>query len=200
MSNDLNPYAAPNPDEPPASDPAIESDESLADERSGQIWRDGGVLVVPDGSELPMRCVKCNAPAERWKQQRFHWLSPELYYTLLLGPAIFIIVYMIARRSAAFRYGICHQHWLSRKRAARTGTTTAVSGLALTLASACLVGPIRGYLALPGLGAGVVCIIVGSVIAIFRARLLWPSSIDAEFAWMNGASDEFLDTLPELPG
>jgi len=184
---DLNPYAAPFASlvpEPATSD--------------GGVWRDADLLVVRKGSVLPARCVKCNEAAERWKKQTLYWHHPGLY-VLLLSPLIYLIVVLIVRQSIALPIGVCRRHLARRRRVIFVAWLLVFGGLGTMILTGSLVGAARRDFALPVLLSGIAMMIVGAFYGVLGARLLWPKRIDPYFAWINGASPEYLAELPEVP-
>jgi hypothetical protein len=199
----LNPYAAPVPSflpEPACSDSAeISSDNSEESPNDNGVWRDGNLLFVCKGSALPKRCVKCNEPAHRLRKHILHWHEPDFYFLLLLSPFVYLIVMQKVRQSASLSIGVCRRHLAQRSRIWSIALLLIVGGLAMIFLAACLRGPARQDFALPVLLFGVAMITVGVCYGIIWSRLLWAKRIDADFAWINGASPEFLASLPEVP-
>ncbi len=72
----------------------------------GEVWRDGKKLVLTKGAELPYRCIKTNAPADRLLKRTLYWY-PVWVYVLLISPLIFVIVALIARKSAKVAIPVC---------------------------------------------------------------------------------------------
>jgi hypothetical protein len=56
-----------NPFEPPK---AVQTFGEMAPTGEGDAWRNGPLLVLRRGGQLPDRCVKCNAPAEGGRFRR----------------------------------------------------------------------------------------------------------------------------------
>ena len=109
LDDDDNPYAAPKSHVGPAKQ-AIGG--------SGGIWRDGNLLMMRKGVELPDRCLKCDAPAEGYRFRRnLSWISPYWYLALfVIGPLIFVIIYYIVRLQGEVSAGLCDIHRARRLR------------------------------------------------------------------------------------
>ena len=112
-----------NPDAP--------SKASLGDGPSGgtgrvAAWRDGNVVVMLAGGEIPHRCVKCNEPAdEPTKERTLYWYNPWLYLLVLISILVFAIVALIVRKKAVVSAGLCADH----KRRRRTALIVAWIGV-----------------------------------------------------------------------
>ena len=76
MSSSENPYA------PPLTAPIVYDAEIVADTA---LWRQGNVLVMRKGSQLPARCVKSNQPTDRRLKRNLYWHHPAIYLTILFG-------------------------------------------------------------------------------------------------------------------
>jgi hypothetical protein len=79
--DDDNPYAAPKAD-------VLVKDRHL--DSSSDAWRDGKMLVVRKGAELPDRCLKCAAPARGYRFSRsLSWHKPVWALTFLISPILY---------------------------------------------------------------------------------------------------------------
>lgn len=100
-------------------------------ERPGLAWRDGQMLMVRKGAELPDRCLKCNASAEGYRFKRsLTWLSP--YWAILIlvcGPIPFAIIYLCLCARGKLTAGLCPVHRTSRRRAIAIGWLTVLLGV-----------------------------------------------------------------------
>ena len=75
--SDFNPYAPPQ---------AEIVDRNLILGEKGDLWRDGKLLLIRKGAELPDRCLKCNEPAEGYRLKRtLSWHPPGWYLLVLLN-------------------------------------------------------------------------------------------------------------------
>ncbi len=199
----LNPYAAPIPDstpEPTGGDAAAFLDDNGIEHPCDDgVWRDGNLLFVCKGSALPKRCVKCNEPAVRLRKHTLHWHDPGFYFLLLLSPFVYLIVMLRVRQSASLSVGVCQRHLARQSRIWSIALLLIVGGFATVCLAACLHGPARHNFGLLVLLSGVAMITGGVCYGAIWSRLLWAKRIDADFAWINGASAEFLAWLPEVP-
>ncbi len=173
----LPPFAAPPPR--PASDAV-------------NAQADGRQLVVPlDHAKLPLRCVKTNQPVTTadFRLQKFEWIPPVVFLSLLLTPIAFLILYYIFRQHVQLRTPLSVRGRRIVRRHQFIAGTLAVAGVALVVA-----GVSQGILPLLlfGLAAGTV--------AMFYALLKGPAlrlmKIQDGKAWFAGASPALLAALP----
>jgi hypothetical protein len=188
MLDEENPYA------PPKSQ-LLDMKPAIA--RSGGIWRDGNLLMVRKGVQLPDRCLKCNAPADGYRFHRnLSWISPFWYLGLLvIGPLIFVIIYYIVRNQGEVTAGLCPIHRARRRRWIWIAWITALLGLVVMLIPTTGVVP-QQYTAVPVL-AGIALVFAGLLIGAIGPPVLVPDRIDKHFVWLKRVSPTFLATLPD---
>jgi type II secretory pathway pseudopilin PulG len=76
----------------------------------------GNILVVPQNSIFPARCVKCgNTPIEPWVRITFSWHHPG-YYFLLVSPILYLIVALIVRKRIQLSIPLCKVHQSIRRK------------------------------------------------------------------------------------
>lgn len=156
--------------------------------------REGNKLVVPHGAQLPDRCVKCNAPAQGFRlRRRLTWLHPAYLLLLFTGVVFYAIASAMASKSAEIQIGVCPKHRRQRLRAIVGGWTLGLCGAVLMPLLA--ISLQAGWIALVGLGMA----LVGMVGGIVVARLVRPSRIDDNQAWLSGVDREYLNELPAGP-
>ena len=190
----LPPGSIPNPDDPPVIQYATPYQYAAPT----VAWQDGIRLVVPKDGPLPMRCVKCNGPAApefTWRKT-LYWHTPALYILIVFpGLLIYAIVALIVRKRSRVEAGLCELHGRKRRKRILIGWLIALAGAA-SIAGAFWAGSqqnnLAGILAL----AGIVLLLTSLVWALVAVRVLWPSQIDARYAWLNGACPEYLQSLP----
>jgi hypothetical protein len=169
-----NPYAA----------PAALLQVTATDE----CYRDGKNFIVPFGADVPERCVKCDAPAELEKERSYAWHHPGWYLTFFIGPLIYIIVALIARKRARLAVGLCEQHRQRRRNLVWAGWGALAIGILSIFLS---VNDVGG-----GLFALVACTgILLSLILYFCARLLYATKITEDAIHLGGCSEAFLNGL-----
>ena len=171
-----------NPYLPPQAD--------VHDIARSDCWRESGSTVyVARGSDLPSRCVKCNAPVvTRPKRKTYYWHASGWYLLILLNLIIYAIAAMIVRKKFQLSAGLCDLHrgrrrmWLAAGlvlcvllfAAAVVTTNDQTAGLAL----ACF--------------AGSVAALVGTVLA---TRVVYPVEITKRGGRFKGCGPEFLASL-----
>lgn len=191
---DLNPYDAPLHSLVPETTDDIDEGTASGD----GIWRDDDLLIVRIGSALPARCVKCNEPAARWKKQTLYWHHSNLYFLLPLGLVVYLIVMLMVRRRILLSVGVCQRHLDRRSRSMAIALLLTTSGSVAIILATCLMGSTHRSFSLPIFLSGVGLVIGGAVYGVLGSRLLRAKRIDPIFAWIKGASPEYLAELPEF--
>lgn len=181
--------------ENPYAPPMAELDNTPRLATAGDGWRDGSLLVVPKGAELPDRCLKCNAPAQGYRFVRtLSWLSP-VWIILLLSPLLYIIVYLILRKRGRVAAGLCQRHRKLRGRAIVIGWLTAFAGIASILASGAVPNQ---YAGIP-IVAGIVLLLAGIIGERIGSQVLVAKRINKEFIWLRNVSPDLLASYPAWP-
>jgi hypothetical protein len=170
-----------------------------ADSRpSHGVWRDGNLLVMTKGAQLPYVCVKTNQPAELWLRRKLYWHPFWIYLLILLSLWIYIIVALIIREKADIQVGLCQEQLARRRWAIAGGWLGSLFGLVLLIAGiansqanefAWLFG-ILGLLVFLG------AIITGVIVS----RIVAPTRITKRFVWLKGVNLSYLGALPAFPG
>ncbi len=173
--------SSPNPYAPPKS--------AVADGLPGHCTRQGKFVIVPAGSDLPPRCIHCNAPAVLpVKKKKVYWHSPWIFLLLLLNVLLYLIVGLITRRSFQVSPGLCETHAAARRR--RIGLWLGGGVLALG----------AGWLLLEyqqDLGSGLafalaLVLFIGAAVA---TRTVYPKEITKTHARLAGCKEPFLASL-----
>jgi len=191
MADDLNPYAPP---------PLVATaDSELLDvlQALGLAWRDGPLVVVTHESVLPPFCVKTGEPAAGMEWLQVRWYPAWAVFSFVLGPLAFVALLFIPARklelgipiSAAMLRTRMRRQWLAR------------------------VGLVINFLAIGGLVAATILkseslfsvsaatFPTSLVVSMLLHRpLLRVKRINARFAWLAGAGENFLAILPPWPG
>lgn len=94
----VNPYQAPA---------AI--DLPQAPSTTAMYFRDGNLLVVRDGAELPHRCVLTNeplGPGDWRKRKLFTWAPPWIYVLILVNLIVLLIVLACVQKKARVTFSM----------------------------------------------------------------------------------------------
>ncbi len=179
--SDFNPYAAPK-------------SEIVEQKREG-LWRDGPLLVIGKGTELPDRCLRCNEPAHGYRLKRtFSWHKPAWYLLVLFNLIIYIIVAMCVRWTAKVSAPFCPRHRSMRRRAIALGWLGSLAGIGLIVFGASY----PDYAIVIAVG---VCVFLGSLISgVVSSQMVVPKRIDKNFVWLKKVSPDFLAELPDWQG
>jgi hypothetical protein len=179
-----NPFAAPQS----ISVPIARLSESLESDR---LWHEGNVVALLHGSNLPMRCWKCNARADVQLRRRLAWHHPSWYLALFGGLLPYLIVALIAQKKAQFTLGLCAAHAQRRRR--RILTAWLLSGVGVALVILVASNNWSAYAAL----IGVFMLLAGLICGVTYASICGAKRIDGYAAWITGAGRPFLASLPE---
>lgn len=176
-----NPYAPPQ---------ARVAARPTALDEGTQVWREGELVVLTPSGELPPRCVKCNADAEHpIKERTVYWHSPWLYVLILVSVLIYLIVALIARKSARVSPGLCGEHRKQRNNVITGSLLAAALGIGL------IVVGISNSNGSVGLLGGFV--LLGAIIfGMAKGRLVYATRIDANRISLKGCGEAFLVSLP----
>lgn len=173
--NERNPYAPPQ---------AVVEERPQAD-----CAREGKWAVVATGSDLPPRCIVCNAPARLpVKKVRVSWHNPWIYVLLLVNILVYVIAAVIARKSADLHVGLCEQHTARRRLRV---------GICLGLAAACLAwGGIQGVTDPESdYGLPIALSLLPLLVSYFVGRRVYASRITQEYVRIGGCKEPFLASL-----
>lgn len=172
--------------------PYAEGIPGASHEDVGQgILRSGDTLAMNRfSSQLPDRCVVCNAPAGGYRVHKtFYWHPPEYYLTIFLGVLIYAIVAMVTRKEARVAYGLCPEHKKRRQLGIAIGWVGFVGGFA-------------GMIAVPAADLPMVLVLVALAILIaspivgaVMSNVIKPKRIDERTAFMKVGAP-FLASIP----
>ncbi|OAM26866.1 MULTISPECIES: hypothetical protein [Eikenella] len=192
MNRDFNPYQAPQ-------------SQDYRPQSSPECWREGKRVFLPNGADLPCRCIRCGAEAEPPRRaKKLFWYHPA--WNLLLVPLIFIawlialIIALCVRKTLQIHPALCPQHQRQMRRLF-WGVPALVLVL-LLLPMPILTGSISflsGILT-PDLiifwycGIIIFCLIFAIATSPLRPRMV---KMTEEYSILKGFGQGFLDTLPE---
>ena len=178
-------------DTPPAPPPLPVAPPTVRLQRQSTIFRDGARLVVEPGASLPDRCVKCNAPAEGFtKRFNLSWHHPAIYFTILAGVLIYVIVALIVRKTARINIPLCPRHRAKRRNIILIGLGVFLLGIVGFFTAAALD---NGWYVL----VGFVLFIGGIITMVVGSQTVTPALINERAAWLKGVCPDFLAELPE---
>jgi len=153
-----------------------------------QVFRVGNNIVVSKSASLPAVCVKCGDSQVAIVERSFVWLEPGYYLTVLLGPLIFYIVYLIVRKKVRLSVPLCEQHRRSVSRMKMATVILLVGAPALEVLLIKFASPEVG-------GMGIVVLLfalLGGLMTLRSQRTLTVVRIDDDQTTLKGACDIFL--------
>jgi hypothetical protein len=155
-------------------------------------WRDGGIVVLYQSSELPDACVKCGGPPVTRLKRTVTWFPPLAYLGLLGGVLPFAVIAIVLQKKATVRVPLCGLHLQQRKRSILIAWGLSLGGLALAIVGPMYVEP---ALTIP---LGILVFIIGVALGVIAANPLKPRKIDPPYAYLKGACELFLTQLPDV--
>ncbi len=181
--SDFNPYAPPQTE-------IVELDPHLSEE--GGLWRDGPLLVIRKGTELPDRCLRCNEPARGYRLKRtLSWHRPIWFVLAIFNLILYVIVALCVRWTAKVSAPFCPLHRSKRRRAIAIGWLGSLAGIGLLGIGAS--DPDYAVAILVGAFLFLGCLIFG----VIQSQLLVPKRIDKNFVWLKKVSPDFIEALPD---
>lgn len=174
----MNPYMAP---EAKFEEPRYES-----------CWREGNILVMKNGSDLPHRCVKCNDEAvSPLRNKSLIWHHPGWYVLILLNFIIYLIAALLVRKRAKIAFGLCGAH-VKRRR-----IVIAVSWTLFFAAAGSGFWTINSEGDHPAVLVVAILLLLSAIIsAMFGFRLPYAKRITTDEVHVGGCGEAFLASLP----
>lgn len=166
---------------------------------AGGFWRDGNTLVFSKGAHFPNRCVKSNVPTDRQLTRNLAWYPQWLWLLLILtGPLIFIIVALCLQKKARVEIGLSDEWFGKRTRATLLGWGSVVIGILVIIvgANSSAKDGTPTLIVILGIVIGV----VGAIIGLMTARIVFPKKITDTHVWLGGVGPEFLGEYPQWHG
>jgi len=164
---------------------------------AGGLWRDDDKLIVAHGATFPHRCVKCNEPSQPpHKVRKVYWHHPAIYILVFGYAILYIIVALIVRRSAQINPGLCEEHRQKRTLWIAIGWL----GSFAAAVAAIVVAHLLNFDAGLGPALAIALFFLVAVLAMIKARVLYPKRIDDNYARLLGADQRFLASLPQFRG
>lgn len=170
----------------PSENPFAPPKAVLVDHQTNHCRRDGKWVIVEAGSDLPPRCIICNAPAKGpIKRKKLYWHSPWLYLLILVNILIYIIAGLIARKTFQVSPGLCEVHAAQYR---RRMFLLVGSGLTAMFAGFMLIGR----------DAAVACFMLAIlllIISAFAGRKVYARKITSDYIRLGGCKEPFLASL-----
>ena len=190
MNQNFNPYQAP------------QSQEYLPQSTS-ECWREGKRVFLPDGADLPRRCIRCGEAAEpKQRPRKLYWYHPA--WNLLIIPILFVawpialIIALAVRKSLPIHPALCPQHqkqmsWLV------WGVPAIVRVLMLLPFTALFIPSLSNYFSSDFIAMWYSSIIAFSLIFAIATSPLRPRlvKVTEDYNILKNFGRGFLNTLPE---
>jgi hypothetical protein len=181
----FNPYAPPESDLwAPRADPRDAGDG---------LWRAGNLLVMSKTSWLPDRCIRCNGEPFVRLDRTIRWHRPVIYLALLIHALLYLLIALLAVKTARVRVPLCAEH--NRARWIRIAIGCVILVLAFVSFSAGLNDPELAYL----ISLTPILFLTGLLVLLIGRHPIPPRKIDQHHVWLKKVSPEILAELPEAP-
>jgi hypothetical protein len=165
-----------------------------------EIWRDGKLLVMRKGAELPYRCIKTNAPADVWLKRELSWAPWWVLALLLMSLPIGLIAYLLAGKRARIRVGLCERRRAARVRAIWIAWLLALLGIGLMICGGVFADQQPNLPLVYLFPAGFLSLLVGLLMGATLPHVVRAAKITDDYVWLKGAHPDYLAALPEFLG
>lgn len=170
--SELNPYA-----------PPVVASTAVAGASQAGWQLNGNTLVVSKGATLPSRCLFDGSPVSVSPTTKtLTWVPPWLAVLVLLSPIIYVIAFVIAKKSGSLSYYIGEE---GKKRRSSGIVMMVLSVVALVFLIAVGVAADAPILALLGLLVFLILLIAGAL----RAKVFTIEKIDEHYVYIKLRDD-----------
>jgi hypothetical protein len=164
-------------------------------QHQGGVWNYGGVLVMHKQAQLPPQCIKCCAPAEgKPLKRKITWHPSWVYILILPGILIYAIVALAIQEKATVYVGLCEKHRARRRMHLWIAWGIFFASIACFFMAANAPRNAEGFWAM----AGVFGILIALIYAVINSRLIMPTKIDAQYAWLKGFCPQYVNQFPSM--
>lgn len=191
VASDYNPYQTPVAAPAPFQSYAGQPDPGLA----GGIWREGNLLVMDKRATLPPRCVKSNVPTNRTLKRSLSWHHPLIFVTILAGLLIYVIIALIARKTATIYIGLSDEWFAKRRLAIFIGWTIVLISAAMFVTGMMMSDKSDNFIILALLAVPI--FFAGAIYGLMGSRMVAPKKITETHVWLKGVHPDFLAQFPE---
>jgi hypothetical protein len=153
-------------------------------------WRDGKVLVLKQGGQLPPRCIKCNADAQMpMRSKKLAWHHPGWYALILINIIIYAIVGSLASKRVKVEFGLCEEHTAKRR-------NIIIASWAIFFVSMGTAFFLGQSMENPGVAfmIGILGFLVAVVLGLVGARSIYAKRITEDEVRIAGCGEPFLES------
>jgi len=147
---------------------------------------------------LPDRCIKSNVPTDRKLKRSLTWHHPAIFFTILIGICIYVVIALILSKKATIHIGLSDEWFAKRGRAILSGWGSVLASIALVFGGASMVDR-NGAFGIVII-AGIMLFPIGAIYGLVASRMVSPTKIDDAYVWLKGASAEYRASFPVWPG
>ncbi|RYD70170.1 MAG: hypothetical protein EOP84_27150 [Verrucomicrobiaceae bacterium] len=192
-TSDFNPYTSPSSSVAPPSGTLAAAQPQLS------FFRDGKFLVVRDGAELPLVCIRTNEPVKdgSWRKKvKITWNPTWVFFLILVNVIVLFIVALVTQKKAKITYSLSSaaRGQIARKR--MIGLALLLAAIGCTVIGANLADPDM----LPWAIIGSIVLLLASVVIFVLSNPIKAGGYVNGWFKLKGCSPAFLDTLPNHSG
>ena len=165
-----------------------------------EIWRDGKLLVMRKGAELPYRCIKTNGPADVWQKRTLIWSPWWVVVLILFNQLIGLLAYLLVRKRAKIRIGLCEARRAARVKAIWAAWLLPFLGVGLMGAGVVAVNNDPNTPLVFLMLVGLLMLLAGLIITLTLPGGVKAQRISETHIWIKGVHPDYLASFPEFPG
>lgn len=163
-------------------------------------FSDGTYLIVRRAySELPMYCVRTNEPTDSVLRQRLLWHRGWIGLLLFVHVLAYALVAVLVLKHAVVEVPISDDVAAKRARVIWIAWIGCIATALVMTYVVCLSGD-RGSLIAIVCIVGIVAFLSFGIYGIVLSKVVFAKKIDKHFAFLLGASPDYLKRLPPWPG
>jgi hypothetical protein len=163
---------------------ALAVDSAMPIQNLTQVWRDSTLLVISGNSELPRRCLRCNADSGILLRivKINYYPSYNLVTWWLIGD--------LQGKEFTLHLPLCKKHNSSRWTSVISGILIIFSGLGVIVTGIGYSLSILYYL-------GFILFISGFIVVAIKGSPISVEKFDEFHIWLKGISEDYLSSLPQ---
>lgn len=170
---------------------------------SDSTFRYGKYMAVRRTNALMKpQCIKTSQATETKLKRVLYWHHPAIFLLVLVSPLIYIIVSLIMRKRAEIYVPLTEDVLARRRLNLLIAWCTSLLGLGMFIAFFVVVANTTTRDPAPwvfSLLLGPFVLLFGLIYGSLTTRMVYAKRMDDHFVWLKGASQEYLDSLPEWP-
>jgi hypothetical protein len=160
------------------------------------IFRDGKDLVVAQGAQLPLACIRCGQAATGGLlRKKFYRHERWVYFLLLPGVIWYIIAAYMVRKRMDLAIPLCAEHRIRFQWLRQAAILMMIGSTIFVIISFFLPPDYLAYAIFSFFGL----LLIGLVTWLIAGQFLRPIFINQSLGIFRGANEHFLAQLPPKP-